>query len=111
MMSTVVRQHERRRGDLVSTIGKQSREASGGATGAPSSHQQLSPGKVTLTELLPPVQRKTDAGPASSSSGEAAPSREVREAAAAGVRGAGAPLPHGARIQDLFGPMHDVSGI
>ncbi len=36
---------------------------------------------------------------------------EVREAAAEGVSGAGSPLPHAEKIQQSFGPDHDVSTI
>jgi hypothetical protein len=59
------------------------------------------PGKRTLTEALPPVQRLA-AGPATGA--------DVHVAAQRGVSGAGGALPHFATIQQLFG-RHDVSGI
>jgi hypothetical protein len=59
------------------------------------------PGKRTLTEALPPVQRLA-AGPATGA--------DVHVAAQRGVSGAGGTLPHFATIQQLFG-RHDVSGI
>jgi hypothetical protein len=60
------------------------------------------PGKRTLTEGLIQYQ----AAPGQSD----APAAQVQQTAAAGVSGAGGPLPHRATIQSLFG-RHDVSGI
>src|ERR1044071_4432593 len=59
------------------------------------------PGKRTLAESWPPVQRRA-AGPAART--------YVHAAAQRGVSGAGGALPHFATIQQLFG-RHDVSGI
>lgn len=82
-------------------VGKGSSSQNAAASPAPG----LAPGKSTLTEALGIIQRKAGAdGPASDAS-------DVHRAAAAGVSGGGAPLPHGDRIQALFGPAHDVSGI
>jgi len=58
------------------------------------------PGKHTLTESLAPVQRKADG----------ATGGDVMAAAQHGVSGAPQALPHGERIQALFGG-HDVSSI
>jgi hypothetical protein len=63
------------------------------------------PGKRTLTDELPPVQRSTSSTSAQSTDGQA-----VQQAAAQGVAGGAGPLPHGETIQRLFG-RHDVSGI
>src|SRR5262249_40374307 len=62
------------------------------------------PGKHTLTESLPPVQRYQPAG----DHGTQSPG-EVQSIAARGASGS-APLPHVDRIQRAFGP-HDVSGV
>jgi hypothetical protein len=70
------------------------------------------PGKQTLTQSLgdedagAPVQRVATAEGPRIADGET-----TRRTAAAGVAGAGGPLPHLDRIQRLFGPAHDVSGI
>ena len=68
------------------------------------------PGRVTLTQALEPasdavVQRIATAG------GDGLDSEATRRTAAAGVSGAGGPLPHLDRIQRLFGPGRDVSAI
>lgn len=62
------------------------------------------PGKRTLTEALPPVQRYRATG----EHGLTNPA-DVQSAAAAGATGS-APLPHLDRIQQAFGP-HDVSSV
>jgi hypothetical protein len=68
----------------------------------------LSPGKQTLTEQLPLVQRTASS---SAPEGNAVPEGgAVQQTAAQGVASGGGPLPHGATIQQLFG-RHDVSGI
>ena len=74
--------------------GGQGRGTTGDASHPPT------PGKHTLTEALVPVQRKAD-GVAGD---------EVMAAAQHGVSGPPQALPHGERIQALFGG-HDVSGI
>jgi len=61
------------------------------------------PGKVTLVESLPVVQRSASA-PVQLDSGA------VQETAAKGVSGSGGALPHRATIEELFG-RHNVSGI
>lgn len=58
------------------------------------------PGKHTLTEALPAVQRKAAAGNGV----------DVAAVAQHGVSGPPQALPHGERIQALFG-SHDVSGV
>jgi len=63
------------------------------------------PGKRTLTEQLPAVQRS--ASPAST---PAASDETIQNAAALGVAGAGRRLPHAETIQRLFG-RHDVCGV
>jgi hypothetical protein len=60
-----------------------------------------SPGKRTLTEALPPVQRQAT-GPAP---------EQVHAAAARGVDTPATTLPFADRIQASFGPRHDVSSI
>jgi len=76
---------------------------SGGSGGSSEEavQQAPSPGKRTLTEGIA-VQHKLRAGPAESS--------DVPAIAASGVAGGGGSLPHGVRIQQLFG-RHDVSGV
>jgi len=69
--------------------------------GSSSASSAPAPGKRTLTEALPAVQRRAT-GPASD---------QVHEAAARGVDTPATTLPHAARIQAAFGPRHDVSGI
>lgn len=59
------------------------------------------PGKHTLTEALPAVQRRAS-GPAAA---------QVHDAAARGVDTPSTTLPFTDRIQAAFGPRHDVSGI
>lgn len=88
------------------------REASHGSQHDGDGARELhSPGKQTLTQSLghpgasPAVQRVATA-PAPPTE-----SAETRRTAAAGVAGPGGPLPHHERIQQLFGPAHDVSGI
>ena len=63
------------------------------------------PGKRTLTEQLPAVQRA-----ASSASAPAASGEQIQHTAAQGVAGAGGRPPHAETIQRLFG-RHDVSGV
>lgn len=65
------------------------------------------PGKSTLSEQQygDAVQRRAGSG------GDGAESADVHAAAGRGVSGAGAPLPHLDRIQRLFGPRHDLSGV
>ncbi|HEX8115493.1 MAG TPA: DUF4157 domain-containing protein, partial [Kofleriaceae bacterium] len=60
-----------------------------------------SPGKRTLTEALPPVQRQAT-GPAP---------EQVHAAAARGIDTPATTLPFADRIQASFGPRHDVSSI
>lgn len=70
------------------------------------------PGRRTLTQALgseearAPVQRITSVERTNALVGEGA-----QRIATAGVTGSGGPLPHLDRIQRLFGPVHDVSGI
>jgi hypothetical protein len=65
------------------------------------------PGKSTLIEHAygGAVQRRA------ASAGDGAEPAQVRADAGRGVSGAGAPLPHLDKIQQLFGPRHDVSGV
>jgi hypothetical protein len=84
---------DRRGGDGTLTSGNH-----GSASGT-------APGKRTLTEELPAVQRSVSSTAPQSTDGPA-----VQQAAAQGVAGGGGPLPHGETIQRLFG-RHDVSGI
>jgi hypothetical protein len=63
----------------------------------------ISPGKRTLTQGLPPVQR-------SSTPTSMADDPDVHGVAAAGVSGSGGPLPYLEAIQRSFG-HHDVSGV
>jgi Domain of unknown function (DUF4157) len=64
------------------------------------------PGKHTLTEQLPTLVQRSACPSSSASPDEAG----VQRAAARGVAGAGGPLPHGVKIQQLFG-RHDISGV
>jgi hypothetical protein len=80
----------------------------GDGTLAPNHHGSASgtaPGKRTLIDELPPVQRSASSTSAQSTDGQA-----IQQAAAQGVAGGGGALPHGETIQRLFG-RHDVSGI
>lgn len=65
------------------------------------------PGKSTLIEpgYDDAVQRRAVSG------GNGVESAHVHADAERGVSGAGAPLPHLDRIQRLFGPRHDLSGV
>jgi len=60
------------------------------------------PGKQTLTEQLPAVQRRAD--------GAAAAPADIHEAAQHGLQGSAQALPHLDAIQQSFGP-HDVGGV
>ena len=67
------------------------------------------PGRQTRTQAPEPastVQRLAAADPAPGQDDGAA-----QRIAATGIAGAGGALPHGDRIQRLFGPAHDVSAI
>jgi len=67
----------------------------------------VTPGKRALTDG---VAAEPSAGPVQrSASGEA--TEPVHAAAAHGIATPATAMPHGARIQALFGPRHDVSGI
>jgi len=69
--------------------------------GTPST-ASIDPGKLTLIEQLPVIQR---------SAGSDAPQGEaVQRAASQGVAGAGSSMPYHATIQQLFG-RHDISGV
>jgi len=70
----------------------------------PSTSSHAGPGKRTLTEALPAVQRKA------AGSADASPAA-VHEAAARGTAGTGGPLPHREAIQSSFGAAFDVSTI
>ncbi len=81
----------------------------------------LSPGKRTLTESLPAVPHGPAAAPATQTQAQSvaavqrrdagAETGDVHAAAAHGLTAPTTPLPHRHRIQDLFGPRHDISGI
>jgi len=72
--------------------------------GSQASQAAATPGKHTLTEALPPVQRYRAAG----EPGAENPA-EVQSIAARGATGS-APLPHIDRLQQAFGP-HDLSSV
>jgi hypothetical protein len=88
--------------DVMSGLDRRSRETSGGSGVAASS--SASPGKQTLTQSLPPVQRKPSGGSSAATDG-------VHEAAARGTASGGQALPHGDAIQASLGPAFDVSSI
>jgi hypothetical protein len=71
--------------------------------------QRSAPGRTTLVHELgdtSAVQRKQTQAAAATMAPDA-----IGRTAAAGVAGGGGPLPHLDRIQRLFGPAHDVTGI
>src|SRR4051812_11285699 len=91
----------------------------GPGTGSSPAHRgAATPGKTTLiAAALPRTTHDVAAAPvqlATREHGPSSPARldsgAVQDTAAAGVAGAGGPLPHGHIIQQLFG-RHDVSGI
>ena len=71
--------------------------------------QTPAPGRRTLTQALEPADAVVQRIATPSAGGQ--DSEATRRSAAAGVAGAGGPLPHLDRIQRLFGPAHDVSAI
>jgi uncharacterized protein DUF4157 len=75
----------------------------GGVSSDTSGRDNAGVGKRSLTEMLPPMQRKERAG----SSDAPADSTAI---ASAGVQGGGGPLPYASQIQTAFG-KHDVGGI
>ena len=70
---------------------------------ADSSGTSGTPGKRTLTEVLPPgpVQRRSDV-----TGGQGEGTAKTQEVAGRGVSGLGGPLPHADRIAASFGPDH-----
>jgi hypothetical protein len=87
-------------------------DGSHAGTAATSDNQRAAgPGKHTLTEALPPVQRQADsAGHPVQQKADGGSQGDVMAAAQHGVSGTPEALPHRDRIQGLFG-HHDVSGI
>jgi hypothetical protein len=93
---------------------KRERGAHSNDTAAGDSRRAATPGKHTLTEALAPVQRKAEslgqvAQPVQRKA-DGTSGGEVMAAAQHGVSGPPQALPHGDRIQALFG-RHDVAGI
>jgi len=92
----------------VGNFGKHTRTSDHPASAPAARADHATPGKTALTDAVAPVapvQRKAE--PA----GQTVDDAGVHQAAAAGVAGSGSALPHADRIQESFGPAHDVSGV
>jgi hypothetical protein len=85
-------------------------DAHGGVTTAGSADHSATPGKHTLTEALPRVQRNAESLGYLQRKADGEAGGDVLAEAQRGVSGPAQALPHGTRIQALFG-RHDVSGV